>query len=67
MVLLDAKRYGGRAYLSSDRLGREVWCTERQNAKRFPTLAEAQRAALLARRRPGRSQPYAIPAAASEH
>lgn len=61
-VVALARPTGELVYLASGRLGRHVWVADPARARAFATLAEANRAALLARCRPGRPQPYAVPA-----
>ena len=65
VVLVDRRNAYAPVYLASDTPGREVWNRAVGAAKVYPTLGVAQRAALRARRRPGRAQPYAIPARAA--
>jgi hypothetical protein len=65
VVLVDRRNEYAPVYLASDAPGREVWNRAIDAAKIYPTLGAAQRVALQARRRPGRAQPYAIPARAA--
>jgi hypothetical protein len=66
VVLVDGHNGYQPVYLASDAPGREVWVARAVSAKVYPSLDAAQRAALLARRRPGRRQPYALPTGAIE-
>lgn len=66
VILADAKTNFEPRYLASDAPGREVWVSEPHSAKLYENLRDAQRAALSARRRPGRGQPYAAPIRAIE-
>ncbi|TAJ71986.1 MAG: hypothetical protein EPO51_12795 [Phenylobacterium sp.] len=61
VVLVDARNGYEPVYLAADTPGREVWVRTAGSATIYSTLKAAQKAALLARRRPGRRQPYAIP------
>lgn len=61
VVLVDGRHGYEPVYLAGGAPGREVWVRTADAATVYSNLKAAQRAALLAHRRPGRSQPYAIP------
>lgn len=61
VVLVDGRHGYEPVYLAADTPGREVWVRAPDAATVYANLRAAQRAALLAHRRPGRAQPYAIP------
>lgn len=65
VVLVDARNGYEPVYLAADTPGREVWVRTAGSAIVFSTLKAAQKAALLARRRPGGASPMRSPAALS--
>jgi hypothetical protein len=62
IIALADPKTGSTLYLAWTRQGQPAWRDDPACAQRYASLADAQRVALTLRRRPGRPQPYAIPA-----